>query len=125
MENELSNYIKTKSETIFFDALCNNSLGGIGLELDYKQKDYIKAKKCLTSPSFEEVLLQILKNGNTLKVNDFENNGTYNETITLEKVHNRVFTSENILGVYLEGNDDTYTANNLIQWVAYNKIMFA
>ena len=63
-----------ESEEIFFNALCNGLgyMGGYGLEFEYSDKQYSEAKKKLDSPCFEDVLMQILRDGGKLTVIDVE-----------------------------------------------------
>jgi hypothetical protein len=124
MKNETIEILKAKAEELFHNALCNKSLDSIGLEISYDSKDYVNAKKELENPCYEDVLMQILRDGKTLKLNDWESN-TYNEIISLEKIHNNVFTAPpHIIGAYFSASDDADTANDLIQWVAYKEIIF-
>ena len=65
---------KDESEKCFYNALCNGLgyLESYGLELTYKKQDYEKARKNAVSefdsPCYEEVLMQILRNGGTLSL---------------------------------------------------------
>ena len=74
-----------ESEKMFHTALCNglSYFNGYGLELTYSKSDYQTAKgNCLKqNPDepvcYEDVLLQILRVGNKLKVKDHELDGEY------------------------------------------------
>ena len=69
----------TESETIFHNALCNG-LGyveGYGIELDFNKQDYARAATVLKQGAtdavcYEDVLLQILKDGKKLTMIDHE-----------------------------------------------------
>ncbi len=135
---------KEKSEEFFYDALCNglDYLSGYGLSIKYSEVDYKYAKIVLEmkfirnskghekpSPSsicYEDVLMQILKNGKSLKLIDNECDGEYNSTIKLKDVHERVQkTPINHLIEYInETGGDATTADVVLQTVFYNDIIF-
>lgn len=122
---------KKESEEIFFNALCNG-LGyvtGYGLELDYNTEEYAKAKEKLkaegTSPCFEDVLMQILRDGGSLTLVDIECEGEYTSTVTLKEVHERVEkTPVDHLMDMINEEDDACTADVVIQSVFFEDIIF-
>jgi hypothetical protein len=115
-----------ESENFFHTALCN-SLGyieGYGLELDYKKQDYQSAKEKLTNPCCEDVLMQILKDGNKLTLIDLECE-EYTKSITLDDVHKYVQEMPfNHLCNMINEDDDAETGDVLIQYVFYQEIVF-
>jgi hypothetical protein len=114
------------SETIFHTALCNglDYISGHGLVMDYKRKDYDEAKQKLNSPCYEDVLLQILRDGNSLQITD-EDTGEYTRTITLDDVHSRVEKTPSVfLAQMIEENDDAETADVVLQTVFFEDIIF-
>lgn len=122
---------KKESEEIFFNALCNG-LGyvtGYGLELDYNTEEYAKAKEKLkadgSSPCFEDVLMQILRDGGSLTLVDIECEGEYTSTVTLKEVHERVEkTPADHLMDMINEEDDACTADVVIQSVFFEDIIF-
>ena len=120
------------SEELFFTALCD-ALGymqGYGLELDYSKEDYEKAKnnlkeKGIGSISFEDVLMQILRDGNKLTFIDNECDGEYTSSITLKDVHNRVknMPITNLVDM-INQNGDAITSDVLLQTVFFNNVIF-
>lgn len=115
-----------ESENFFYNALCN-SLGyvqGYGLELDFKKADYQSAKAKLESPCYEDVLMQILRDGNKLTLVDLEC-AEYTESITLADVHERVQNApfDHLYNMITE-NDDAETGDVIIQWVFYQEVIF-
>lgn len=120
-----------ESEDFFHTALCNglSYISGYGLELTYNEDDYMKAKQSLKeqgTPSncYEDVLMQILRQGDTLTLAD-EEDGDYTQEITLDMVHTRVSNVPyNHLMNMINEDDDAETADVIIQWVAYNDIIF-
>jgi hypothetical protein len=112
----------------FYNALCNG-LGyvssGYGLTLVYDRKWYNEARDMLndTDRCHEDVLIQILKNGHTIMVNDDE--GDERETLTLKKVYERVSqTPLRHLMDMINKNDDAITADVVIQTVIYGEVIF-
>lgn len=116
-----------ESETFFHNALCNG-LGyveGYGLELTFKDSHYKAARKKLGSPCYEDVLLQILKDGKPLKMIDHECDGEYTREITLKDVHEKVQTTDASWLLQMEnGEDDATTADCILQTVFFGEIIF-
>jgi hypothetical protein len=116
-----------ESEKYFYNALCN-SLGyvdGYGLEMDFKRKDYKSAKDKLKNPCYEDILMQILRDGNKLTLVDFEGDGDQTKSITLADVHSRVQeTPIRHLMNMIEENDDAETGDVILQQVFYQEIVF-
>jgi hypothetical protein len=116
-----------ESEKYFYNALCN-SLGyvdGYGLEMDFKREDYKSAKNKLKNPCYEDILMQILRDGNKLTLVDFEGDGDQTKSITLADVHSRVQeTPIRHLMNMIEENDDAETGDVILQQVFYQEIVF-
>lgn len=121
-----------ESEDFFHTALCNglSYIDGYGLELTYKNLDYRKASETLraqsiSAPAWEDILMQILRQGDTLRIVDHECDGEYSRDITLADVHTHVPTApmSRLLDMYNE-DDDAETADVILQWVAYQEIIF-
>jgi len=116
-----------ESEKFFYNSLCNG-LGyfeSYGLELMWDKKDYDKARKKLKSPCFEDVLLQILKDGKTLSVKDHECDGEYDRVIDLKDVHEKVQTTDSRWLLQMEHEeDDATTADCILQTVFFGEIVF-
>ena len=126
------NLTHTESEEYFYNSLCNG-LGyvtsGYGLELDYVSSDYQEAKTKLKETNegicFEDVLMQILKDGKKLTLIDIEGEDEMTRSITLEDVHDRVpLTPIDFLMEMINEQDDANTADVIIQTVFYNEIIF-
>lgn len=123
-----------ESETFFHNSLCNGLgyMGGYGLELTFKDKDYKAARKKLQSARnemdslcFEDVLMQILKDGKSLKMIDHECDGEYTREITLKDVHEKVQTTDAKWLLQMEhGEDDATTADCILQTVFFDEIVF-
>ena len=118
---------KKESEHLFYIALCNGGeyICGYGIELDFKKSDYEKAKSKLESPCYEDVLMQILRDGGELKIVDYEYDGEYNKSITLKDVHDKVQETpiEHLMDAINE-NDDACTADVILQTVFYGELIF-
>ena len=116
-----------ESEEFFLNSLCNglSYFNSYGLEVKVAELDYQNAKKNLESPCYEDVLMQVLRDGGKMKVVDFEFDGEYNRTITLSDVHERVQkTPAEFLIDMKEGNDDAETADCILQTVFFEDILF-
>lgn len=126
---------KEKAEEYFYNALCNG-LGEIsqyGLVLDYDENEYREAAKILKSKAksnfitgfcFEDVLMEMLRQGYSLKFIDRESNerdGEYSRTIKFEDVHDKVkLTPIEHLTDMITESDDAITAACIIQAVLYD-----
>lgn len=123
-----------ESEDFFHRALCNavgtGYMDSYGLEFTCSDEHYKTAKEALrvqgiSTPAWEDVLMQVLRQGDTLQVIDHECDGEYSRDITLYMVHNRVCNApmRRLLEMYHE-DDDAETADVILQTVAYNEIIF-
>lgn len=131
MEIILSNQ---EAEEYFYNALCN----GLGyvcnsyeLSLDLDMDEYKKAKDDLSKQSppndticYEDVMLQMLRNGNKLTLVD-EGGGDDSWSITLDDVHKRMnkVPPRHLMDMMNE-NDDGITADAIIQSVFMDEIIF-
>jgi len=122
----------TESETIFHNALCNG-LGyveGYGIELDFNKQDYARAATFLKQGAtdticYEQVLMQILKDGKKLTMIDHECEGEYTRSITIKDVHKRVSqTPIRHLMDMINEDDDAVTADVVIQSVFFKDVTF-
>jgi len=117
----------TESEKFFYNSLCNGLgyIQGYGLELSVNEKDYKAARKKLDSPCFEDVLMQVLRDGKSLKMIDHECDGEYTKKITLKDVHEKVQTTEAKWLLQMEHEeDDAVTADCILQTVFFGEIIF-
>lgn len=116
-----------KSEEFFHESMCN-SLGymsGYGLELSYNKSEYNKSKEKLDDPCWEDVLLQMLKDGYSLTMVDVEYDGEYTRSITLKDVHDRVSkTPFSHLNDMIEESGDATTGDVILQTVFFDDIIF-
>lgn len=116
-----------ESEEYFYNALCNglDYMGGYGLRMDYSKEHYDQAKVKLIEPCYEDILMQILRDGNTFGFTDIEGEGSYNIQITLEDVHNKMSNVDpNRLLEMINGDDDAITADVILQTVFYDEVIF-
>ena len=122
-----------ESENFFFDSLCNGlgELSCYGLELKYEKADYQSAKRNLheqdleDSICFEDVLMQILREGGSLKFIDTECDGEYTRSISMVDVHARVAkTPIRHLVDQINENSDAVTADVILQTVLFEEVIF-
>lgn len=120
-----------ESENLFFDALCNglNELAYYDLEIDWDEYEYKVARiklKALTPDEticLEDILMQMLRSGNTIWIvdsNDFERH-----PITLQLIHDRVANTpiRHLMDAINEHGDAT-TADCILQTVIYDEVIY-
>jgi hypothetical protein len=118
---------KQESEDIFFDAMCNGLayVCGYGFEIDFSRKDYAKAKDNTSNGAFEEVLMQILRDGGSITLADVVNDGSETATITLQDVHERVSDVDaRVLIEAINEEGDADTADAVLQTVFFKEVTF-
>lgn len=120
-----------ESEDYFYNALCNavgtGYMASYGLEMDCVggEKTYSAAQKKLQNPCYEDVLMQVLRDGGKLVFNDVEGEGDNTKEISLADVHARVCkTPMNHLSDMINENDDAVTADVLLQTVFFENVIF-
>jgi hypothetical protein len=123
---------KQEAESMFYNSLCNglNELSYYGLQLSFFDVDYTKAAKKLKETAtdtvcYEDVLMQILRDGKKLSVIDNENGGDYSVSIDLNDVHERVaLTPIRHLMDAINEDDDAITADCILQSVFFKEVVF-
>jgi hypothetical protein len=139
---------KEKSEVFFHSALCNGlgELASYGLQLDFNPDDYKKASKNLrermekgefppeasdydrTSKKiticYEDVLMELLRSGKSMKIIDSE--GAYTRRLTIKMVHDRVQNTpiSHLIEYINDTGGDAITADVILQTVLFGKIIF-
>jgi hypothetical protein len=129
--NMTINLTHQESEEIFFNALCNGAafIEGYGIEITTEEADYKEAKNKLKMqnelPCYEDVLMQVLRDGKCLYMVDHEE-GIFNASITLNDIHERVKSTpiKHLLDMVNE-QDDADTADIILQHTFYQDIIFA
>ena len=115
-----------ESEEYFYNSLCNGLgyLGQYGIELSYDENKYKSSRKKLESPCYEDVLMQMLRDGHALTFTDTEC-GMDQVSVTLADVHKKVsLTEPRHLIDMSEGQDDADTADVILQTVIYGEVVF-
>jgi hypothetical protein len=117
---------KVEAEEIFLNALCDglDYISGHGIGICVNNDDYDKAKASLVNPSYEDVLMQILKDGNKLTLIDYEG-GDDSWSITLNDVHERMSNVpfDHLINM-IQGNYDAITADVILQIIFLNELTF-
>lgn len=123
--------ILTNEESLkyFHNALCNavstGYMQGYSLELTYSKDEYKLAKDKLDNPCYEDVLIQILKDGGSLTFTDLEGDDENTKSITIDDVYEKVqLTPFTHLSDMILEKDDADTADVIIQTVFYGEIIF-
>ena len=121
----------TESEEMFFNAMCNGLgyITGYDLELDFDQTEYTTAAAKIKaeglSPCFEDVLMQILRDGGSITLVDIGCEGEYTKSINLADIHDRVaLTPTSHLMDMINENDDACTADVVLQTVFFEDVIF-
>jgi hypothetical protein len=129
-----------EAEEIFFNSMCNaigtNYMRGYGIELAYNREEYQTAKSKLlkkasdnytktASVCYEEVLMEILREGGKLTFIDHEGEGCMTRDVTLENVHKRM---ENVpastIMNFVQQEDDAEDADVVLQTIFFEEIVF-
>jgi hypothetical protein len=125
------NLEKHEAENFFYDALCNGLdyvQSGYGLKLIYSEAAYQKAKNILKEDliqiCYEDILIQILKQGDSLTMVDHEG-GEDDATITIDDVYERMtlVPFDRILQMVNE-DSDAETADVIIQTVFFKDVIY-
>jgi len=118
---------KKDAEEIFFTALCNglDYVSGYGMLMETNADDYLKAKDSLDeSACYEDILMQILRDGNKLTLVDYEGDEEQ-YSITLDDVYRGMpyVPIDNVLNIIAE-NDDAIDADVVLQTIFFNEMIF-
>ena len=124
-----------EAESHFHNALCNGLgfLSDYGLELEYNDADYKAAKQNILKDKtaadigvvcYEDVLMQILRDGKTLTLIDNEG-GEDPAEITILHIHERVEKTpiRHLMNAITE-NDDAETADVILQTVFLGDVVY-
>lgn len=122
---------KKEAEEIFYNSLCNGlgEMSGYDLDFVYDKDAYKVAKSTLKEKNpndaicYEDVLMQLLREGGKLTFVDVDAEEAY--SITMKEVHSRVKnTPIQHLIDYMQENDDAYTADAVLQTVFFKEIIY-
>jgi hypothetical protein len=120
-----------ESEEFFCNSLCNglSYMVGYGLSIEYDRSQYKSSKDHLLTTGacvcYEDILMQILRDGGSLTLADDECDGEYTRSITLADVHERVQKTPAVHLLDMQnGNDDAITADVILQSVFYEDVIF-
>lgn len=118
-------FSEQRSLELFQDALANGLiyLLGYGIDIDYYKIEYQQAREKLEAPCYEDVLVQILKDGGTLDFIDFEEGNI--TTIYLEDVINNMpkVPLKTLLEV-LEDKGDAISADVVLQTIIFGEVIY-
>jgi hypothetical protein len=123
-----------ESENYFYNSLCNglSYLADYDLNLKYDEDAYKKAKETLKKDNskgticFEDVLMQILKQGSYLSlIDNNEEEENKEKRITIEDVWERVSKTDirHLTDAIME-NDDAVTADVILQTVFFEEVIY-
>jgi len=127
-----------ESEDLFYDSLCNavgtGYMDAYGLEMSTRNEDYRNAKNTFppfSSPAYEDILMEVLRQGGELTFVDHESDGEYTQSVTLADVHTRINEAldrgtlefSTVLEA-INGEGDAGHADSILQTVFYKEIIF-
>jgi hypothetical protein len=126
---------KQEAEDIFYNALCNavgtGYMGGYGIELDCDRGQYKDSKERLTMATpnkffcYEDVLMQVLRDGGQLTFIDHEGDGDMTRSITLQDVHERISkVPPSVIVNYNTLRDDVEDADIVLQTIFFEEVIF-
>jgi len=108
----------------YFHRALLSYIDGYGLELFYNEGDYAKAKSVLSAPCYEDVLMQILRDGKQLMLRDHEG-GEDDAYITMEQMYQNIEKVEpKWLMQMCEEGDDAETADVILQTVFLGEVIY-
>jgi hypothetical protein len=133
---------QSESEKIFYDALCNavgtGYMKNYGIELTCDRSQYKDCKEhllrvdaagagysAISTICYEDILMQVLRDGGELTFEDIEGEGDMTSSITMKDVHERVQTTDpKVLLRILSEQDDASDADQVLQTVFFKEVIF-
>ena len=117
-----------ESEMYFHNALCNSLdwiCDGYGLQLETEALDYKEAGLKLKNACYEDVIMQILRDGHSITLVDVEGDGDMTRSINLQDIHERVqhTPAEHLMNM-VDENDDAETGDVILQTVFFSEVIF-
>jgi hypothetical protein len=132
MEIKLTNQEK---EEIFYNALCNavgtGYMDGYGIEMECDRSQYKSSKEHLLEMEpkkyicYEDVLMQVLRDGGELTFIDHEGEGEMTRSITLQDVYERMDkVPHRAIVNYSNLQDDVEDADIVLQTIFFEEVIF-
>lgn len=128
MELLLTNQEK---ETLFYNCLVevygNSWFSGYGLGWWWKKSDYNEAREKLKEPCVEDVIMQILRDGKSIKIKDVEGEGEYTREITMQLIYDNATLADidDIFAILKEeGNADIENCDRVLQKMLFKEVVF-
>lgn len=112
---------------VLYTALCDglSYFCGYGFEIDYNKEQYKEAKEKLNNACFEDVLIQLLKDGNNITFVDVENDGEETTPLNLASFLDRYsFVPDDTIKALKDGDYDAIDADNFLQYILFSEITF-
>lgn len=112
---------------VLHTALCDGlgQICGYGFQVDYTKEAYTTAKEKLSNPCYEDVLIQLLKDGEDITFVDVENDGEETSVLNLatflERYNN---VPKDTIKKLKEGDYDANDADDFLQYILFNEITF-
>lgn len=114
-----------ESEQHFLDAMCNGlgELQYYDLEFNWDDEAYQETRTKLKSPCFEDVIMEMIRDGKDVWIEDVNEDESY--YITLKMIHERVQETpiRHLMDAINERGDAT-TADCILQTVVYGEVIY-
>jgi hypothetical protein len=119
-----------EAEAVMYNALCDSGIHMHGLEFTF-DKDVYKAsqetwiKANATRPCYEDILMQMLRDGHSIAIIDTEGDGEYDSVITMQDVYERMpLVHYSRLIQMLEEDYDADTTDVVLQTIFFGEVIF-
>jgi len=112
---------------VLHTALCDglDYFCGYGFEIDANKIAYTTAKNKLSNPCYEDVLIQLLKDGEAITFVDVENDGEETSVLILATFLDRYNNvPKDTIKKLKEGDYDAIDADDFLQYILFNEITF-
>ena len=116
-----------ESIKLFYNSLCNGlgHFSGYGLMFQYDNNEYRESRSKLTEPCWEDVLIQMIRDGYKLTMKDIEGDGEYTRSITLKDIIERVPKSQARSLINIHNKEaDMWDYDHVLQIVFFEDIIF-
>lgn len=113
--------------SIIHSALCNGGLSEIGMseiELRVKSEVYAEAKNKLENPCYEDVLIQVLRDGKQLRFYDYNQGEWVGFNLKQAKENLQKEEALSDIQAIKDEVDDAWTGYNILQLCIYGELVY-
>lgn len=119
-----------EAEAVMYNALCDSGIYMHGLEFTFDKDEYHSSqvrwsKANATRPCYEDILMQMLRDGYSIAIIDTEGDGEYDSVITMQDVYDRMpLVHYSRLIQMLEEDYDADTTDVVLQTIFFGEVIF-